>query len=43
MIGRKGIISTVQIPLNELEQDRMNHSANTLRDIINESFANLEE
>ncbi len=43
VIGRKGIISTVQIPLNELEQDRMNHSANTLRDIINESFANLEE
>lgn len=43
VIGRKGIISTVQIPLNELEQDRMDHSANTLRDIINESFANLEE
>lgn len=42
IIGRQGVISTVQIPLNELEQDRMNHSANTLRKILTEGFEKLE-
>lgn len=42
VLGRKGVISTIQIPLNELEQDRMDHSANTLRDIITEGFAKLD-
>lgn len=42
VLGRSGIISKVEIPLNELEQDRMDHSANTLRAIIKEGFDKLE-
>lgn len=43
VINREGIRSVIQVPLNEVEQSNMQHSANTLRDVIKKSFAELEE
>lgn len=43
IINRNGIRGVIEIPLTELEQGNMKHSADTLKEIIQNSFANLDE
>ncbi|MDO4431710.1 MAG: L-lactate dehydrogenase [Aerococcaceae bacterium] len=42
VIGRNGIENVIEIPLNELEQEKMSHSAATLKQVASEGFARLE-
>lgn len=42
VINRKGIRNVIEIPLNEVETGNMQHSADTLREVIRSSFADLE-
>lgn len=42
ILGRDGIRSVIEIPLAPAEQEKMNHSASTLKEIIKEAFAKLE-
>lgn len=41
VIGRNGIRSIIEIPLNDAELQKMTHSAETLRNITKEAFARL--
>lgn len=43
IINRNGIRDVIEIPLSEVEQGNMQHSADTLRNVIKESFADLED
>lgn len=43
VINRKGIRNVIEIPLNEVETGNMQHSADTLREVIRSSFADLEK
>ena len=43
VINRNGIRSVIEVPLNEVEKGNMQHSADTLRDVIKSSFADLEK
>jgi L-lactate dehydrogenase len=43
IVNRKGIKSVIQIPLNDSEQEKMNHSADTLRKVTEEAMKILEE
>ena len=43
VINREGIRKVIEIPLNEVERGNMQHSANTLRQVIKESFAELDK
>ncbi|SEK98399.1 L-lactate dehydrogenase [Carnobacterium iners] len=43
IINRQGVKSVIQIPLNDSEQEKMNHSADTLRKITLEAMRTLEE
>ncbi|MBD3948636.1 L-lactate dehydrogenase [Tuanshanicoccus lijuaniae] len=43
VIGRQGIESVIEIPLNDAESERMDLSAKTLKKVIDEGFALLEE
>ena len=42
VINREGVRGIIEIPLNEVEQSSMQHSADTLRGVIKDSFAALE-
>ena len=42
VIGRNGIESVIEIPLAPAEQEKMEHSAKTLKAIIDEAFEKLE-
>lgn len=42
VIGRHGIERIIEISLNDVEQRQMAHSANTLRDVIETGFADLD-
>ncbi|MGY3724102.1 L-lactate dehydrogenase [Granulicatella balaenopterae] len=42
VIGRNGIESVIEIPLAPAEQEKMEHSAKTLKAIIDEAFEQLE-
>lgn len=43
VIGRNGIESVIEIPLNDSESEKMALSARTLKQVINEGFALLEQ
>ncbi|AQS53852.1 L-lactate dehydrogenase [Jeotgalibaca dankookensis] len=43
IINREGVRGVIEIALNEVEQQNMQHSADTLRKIIENSFATLED
>lgn len=42
VINRDGIKKVIEIPLNEVEKGNLQHSADTLRKVIRDSFAELE-
>lgn len=42
IIGRQGIERIIEIPLNDLETEQMNHSASTLKQVIRDGFARLD-
>ena len=43
IVNSSGIRKAIEIPLNEVEMGNMEHSANTLRKVIKDSFALLEK
>lgn len=43
IVNSSGVRSAIEIPLTEVEQGNMQHSADTLRGVIKDSFAVLEE
>lgn len=43
VIGRQGIETVIEIPLNDAETEKMNLSATTLKNVIDEGFALLEQ
>lgn len=42
IIGRNGVESIIEIPLNDQEQDKMHHSATTLKKVLKDGFVTLE-
>ncbi|UUX32889.1 L-lactate dehydrogenase [Fundicoccus culcitae] len=42
VVGRNGIEAVIEIPLNEQEQAKMHHSAQTLKQVLNSGMASLE-
>lgn len=42
VINRDGVKWVIEIPLNEMETNQMHQSANTLKDVITDSFAKLD-
>ena len=43
IIGRHGIERIIEIPLNEIERKQMDHSASTLKQLIQDGFARLDD
>ena len=43
ILGREGVVSVIEIPLNDSELDKMNASASTLKAVTSDGFARLEE
>ena len=43
ILGREGVVSVIEIPLNDSELDKMNASASTLKAVTADGFARLEE
>ena len=43
VVGRDGIRNVIEIPLADSEQEKMDHSASTLKQIIQEAFEKLEQ
>ena len=43
IVNRQGIQQVIEIPLNDAEKEKMNHSADTLRKITQDAMKKLDE